>query len=66
MTQYDVSGRDALANIAHSQGFRAAADQGGSTFVEERSSVYSIKQKDVSFQCFSRSRWSILLTFQRH
>jgi hypothetical protein len=45
MTQYDVSVRGALANIAHSQGFRAAANQGGNTFVKERSSVSSIKQK---------------------
>jgi hypothetical protein len=46
MTQYDVSGRGALANIAHSQGFRAAANQGGNTFVKERSRVSSIKQKN--------------------
>jgi hypothetical protein len=53
ITQYDVSGRDSLANIAHSQGFRGAANQGGNTFVKN-AQVYPASNKSRFIPVFPR------------
>jgi hypothetical protein len=45
MNQYDVSGRDALANIAHSQGFRAAANK-AETPLSRNARVYPALNKN--------------------